>query len=43
MTKGWDGKVKGQLQGNGTFVWIISEKDLMEKKFQLKGTTTIIK
>ena len=43
MTKGWDGKVKGQLQGNGTFVWIISAEGFDGKKIQLKGTTTIIK
>jgi gliding motility-associated-like protein len=43
MTKGWDGKVNGQLQGNGTFVWIISAEGFDGKKFQLKGTTTIIK
>jgi gliding motility-associated-like protein len=43
MTKGWDGKVKGMLQGNGTFVWIISAEGFDGKKFQLKGTTTIIK
>ncbi len=43
VTKGWDGKVKGQLQGNGTFVWIISAEGVDGKKFQLRGTTTIIK
>jgi gliding motility-associated-like protein len=43
MTKGWDGKVNGQLQSNGTFVWIISADGFDGKKFQLKGTTTVIK
>jgi len=43
MTKGWDGKVNGQLQSNGTFVWIISAEGFDGKRFQLKGTTTIIK
>jgi len=43
MTKGWDGKINGQLQGNGTFVWIINAEGFDGKKFQLKGTTTIIK
>ena len=43
MTKGWDGKVNGQLQNNGTFVWIINAEGFDGKKFQLKGTTTIIK
>jgi len=43
MTKGWDGKVKGQLQNDGTFVWIIEAEGFDGKKFQLKGTTTIIK
>jgi len=43
MTKGWDGKVRDQLQNNGTFVWILSAEGFDGKKFQLKGTTTIIK
>ena len=43
ITKGWDGKVNGQLQNNGTFVWIVSAEGFDGKKFQLKGTTTIIK
>ena len=43
LTKGWDGKVNGQLQNNGTFVWIISAEGFDGKRFQLKGTTTIIK
>jgi len=43
MSKGWDGKVRDQLQGNGVFVWIISAEGFDGKKFQLKGTTTIIK
>jgi len=43
MIKGWDGRVNGQLQNNGTFVWIISAEGFDGKKFQLKGTTTIIK
>jgi len=43
MAKGWDGRIGGQLQNNGTFVWIISAEAFDGKKFQLKGTTTIIK
>ena len=43
MAKGWDGTVNGKLQGNGTFVWIVSAEGFDGKKFQLKGTTTIIK
>ena len=43
MSKGWDGKVKGQLQANGTFVWVIIAEGFDGKRFQLKGTTTIIK
>jgi gliding motility-associated-like protein len=43
MSKGWDGKVNGQLQSSGTFVWIINAEGFDGKKFQLKGTTTIIK
>jgi gliding motility-associated-like protein len=43
MTKGWDGKTKDQLQNNGTFVWIVSAEGFDGKRFQLKGTTTIIR
>lgn len=43
LSKGWDGRVRGQLQNNGTFVWIISAEGFEGKRFQVKGTTTIIK
>jgi len=43
MTKGWDGRVRGQLQNNGTFVWIVSVEGFDGKKYHLQGTTTIIK
>ena len=37
ITKGWDGKVNGQLQNNGTFVWIVNAEGFDGKQFQLKG------
>jgi len=43
MAKGWYGRIGDQLQNNGTFVWIISAEAFDGKRFQLKGTTTIIK
>jgi len=43
LSKGWDGRVRNQVQNNGTFVWIISAEGFDGKMFRLKGTTTIIK
>jgi gliding motility-associated-like protein len=43
MTKGWDGSLNGRPQGTGTFVWIVSAEDFKGKKYQLRGTTTIIR
>jgi gliding motility-associated-like protein len=43
MNGGWDGKLNGQPQSAQTFVWIISAEDFNGKRFQLKGTTTIIR
>ncbi len=43
MSKGWDGDFRGRPQSPGTFVWIASAEDFNGKKYQLRGTTTIIK
>lgn len=43
MNSSWDGKVNGQPQPPQTYVWIISAEDFSGKKFQLKGTATIIR
>lgn len=43
-TKKWDGKINGQPQANGTYVWMLiyTEHDT-GKKVQQKGTTVLIK
>lgn len=40
----WDGKINGQLQGSGTFVWTLQyiDKDTGQKIFR-KGTTLLIR
>jgi gliding motility-associated-like protein len=41
--KGWDGNFQGKQLGTGTFVWVIAATDFVGKKYNLKGTTTIIR
>jgi gliding motility-associated-like protein len=41
--EGWRGDVKGLLQETGTFVWTIKAIDIVDKVYQLKGTTTLIR
>jgi gliding motility-associated-like protein len=43
LGEGWDGKINGAEQGSGTYAWIIQAEDYVGKKYQIKGTTTIIK
>jgi gliding motility-associated-like protein len=43
MSKGWDGNFNGRSQSTQTFVWIVSAEDFNGKKYQLRGTATIIK
>jgi gliding motility-associated-like protein len=43
MGKGWDGNFQGKQLGTGTFVWVIAATDYVGKKYNLKGTTTIIR
>lgn len=43
MAKGWDGRINGILQNNGTYIWILNAEDIVGKRYQLKGTITIIK
>ena len=43
IEKGWDGTVKGQPQGIGTFVWIINAQGFDGRTYQLRGMTTIIR
>ena len=41
--KGWDGKVKGLLQGSETYAWIVKGEDFLGKTVFEKGTTTLIR
>ena len=41
--QGWDGKIKGTLQGTNTFVWMVSAVDYIGKPIFLKGTSTLIR
>lgn len=43
QNEGWAGKIKGKIAPSGTYVWIIYAEDIAGKKYQLKGTTTIIR
>jgi gliding motility-associated-like protein len=43
-TRKWDGKINGNPQGSGTYVWMLSYTDRdTGKKFALKGTTVLIR
>jgi gliding motility-associated-like protein len=41
--KGWDGRVNGVTQPNGTYVWMVSGTDYTGKKVMRKGTATLIR
>lgn len=43
LNAGWDGKLAGQKQPTGTYVWMLKAEDLAGKIYQMKGTSTIIK
>jgi gliding motility-associated-like protein len=43
FNKGWDGKVNGSVQPNGTYVWMVSGTDYTGKKVIKKGTATLIR
>jgi gliding motility-associated-like protein len=43
MGKGWDGRVSGVVQNNGTYVWMISGIDYTGRKVVKKGTATLIR
>jgi gliding motility-associated-like protein len=40
---GWDGRIKGQDQGTGTFVWLVKGVDYTGKSVFHKGTVTLIR
>lgn len=39
----WDGKVKGQKQSSGLFIWMVQAVDYEGKSVKAKGTTMLIK
>lgn len=41
--KGWDGTVNGARQPSGSYVWIVNAIDFIGKKYQLKGTTVLLR
>jgi gliding motility-associated-like protein len=43
MGKGWDGRVNGVVQNNGTYVWMISGTDYTGKQVVKKGTAILIR
>jgi PKD repeat protein len=43
FNKGWDGRINGILQDNGTYVWMISGTDYTGKKVVRKGTAVLIR
>ncbi|HET9826049.1 MAG TPA: PKD domain-containing protein, partial [Chitinophagaceae bacterium] len=43
MTKGWDGNFNGQPQGTQVFVWVASALGFDGQKYQVRGTSTLIK
>jgi PKD repeat protein len=43
FNKGWDGRINGILQSNGTYVWMVSGTDYTGKKVVKKGTATLIR
>ena len=43
FNKGWDGRINGIVQSNGTYVWMVSGTDYTGKKVIKKGTATLIR
>ncbi len=41
--QGWDGRIKGELQGTGVYVWMVSAEDYTGKAYFQKGTVTLIR
>jgi gliding motility-associated-like protein len=39
---GWDGFVKGRVQGTETFIWVVKALDYNDKPYFQKGTVTLI-
>jgi len=43
LEKGWNGRVNGELQNNGTYVWMVSGTDYTGRKVVRKGTAVLIR
>ena len=43
LEKGWNGRINGELQNNGTYVWMVSGTDYTGKKVVRKGTAVLIR
>jgi gliding motility-associated-like protein len=43
LNKGWDGRVNGVVQNQGTYVWMISGTDYTGRKVSKKGTAILIR
>jgi gliding motility-associated-like protein len=41
--QGWDGRINGQLQASGVFVWVVSAVDYIGRPLILKGTVALIR
>lgn len=39
----WDGSINGMPQPSGVYVWRLAATDFVGKKYELKGTTTLIR
>ena len=42
-TKKWDGRMNGQLQETGTYIWILNFTDGSGKKYSQRGSTVLIR
>ena len=43
MDQGWDGNFNGQPQSTQVFVWIVSAVGFDGRKYEVRGTSTLIK
>ncbi len=41
--RGWDGKINGELQSTGTYVWMVKATDHLGKPYFEKGVVTLIR
>lgn len=43
LNQGWDGRIKGQLQDTGSYVWMVSGIDYLGRTITKKGTAVLIR